>query len=179
MSMKHSNGGKILYAEHEGVHILKFIGDVRLTLGPTISSFLEQLQGAEDFKFMMIDLSETRAIDSTALGLLVKVVICITETFGCVPSVISPNKDITRVLESMAIQDVCRILEDATALADGDDACTVLPEQAVSERVLRDQVLEAHKTLMSLNEQNHDKFRDLVIALEEEAEISRQVRRAL
>ena len=33
---------------------------------------------------------------------------------------------------------------------------------------MRDQVLDAHKVLMTLNDQNSDKFRDLVEALEYE-----------
>ncbi len=43
-----------------------------------------------------------------------------------------------------------------------------LPTQLVSEDALREQVLEAHRVLMSLNDENKDKFRDLVAALESE-----------
>ena len=43
-----------------------------------------------------------------------------------------------------------------------------LPPQIVSERVLRDQVLEAHRTLMNLNEKNLIAFNDLVAALLQE-----------
>jgi hypothetical protein len=35
--------GKILFAEKEGVFVLKFVGDVRVTLGPTISTFLDNI----------------------------------------------------------------------------------------------------------------------------------------
>ena len=62
--------GKILFAEQNGVHVLKFIGEVRLTLGPTISTFLERLESCDGFQSMIIDLSETETIDSTALGLI-------------------------------------------------------------------------------------------------------------
>ena len=43
-----------------------------------------------------------------------------------------------------------------------------LPTEIVSEENLRAQVIEAHKVLMSLNENNRDEFRDLVEALENE-----------
>ena len=43
-----------------------------------------------------------------------------------------------------------------------------MPEECVSEINLRDQVIEAHRVLMSLNEQNRTEFQDLVAALEEE-----------
>jgi hypothetical protein len=43
-----------------------------------------------------------------------------------------------------------------------------LPMEIISEANLREQVIEAHKVLMSLNENNREEFRDLVDALESE-----------
>lgn len=157
--------GKILYAERNGVHVLKFVGDVRLSMGPTIAAFLDQLRQSAGFKSIIIDLSETEAIDSTALGLLAKVAICTKDAFSCAPSIISPNDDITRILVSMAMDKVCVLVNESAV--SGDDMLE-LPSEAVSEDVLRDQVLEAHKTLMTLNKENRDEFQDLVAALEEE-----------
>ena len=56
-----------------------------------------------------------------------------------------------------------------------------LPPKIVSEAVLREQVLEAHKTLMGLNENNLIAFQDLVAALEQEQDQARgtQPRKAL
>ena len=45
-----------------------------------------------------------------------------------------------------------------------------LPTEITSEEVMRDQVLDAHKTLMALGDQNFDKFQDLVEGLEYEKE---------
>lgn len=157
--------GKILYAESNGVHVLKFVGDVRLTLGPTIATFLDQLKKSKDFKSIIIDLSETEAIDSTALGLLAKVAICTKDAFSCSPSIISPNEDITRVLVSMAMNEVCVLVDESAVNSEG---MLELPQEIISEDMLRDQVLEAHKTLMSLNAENRDQFKDLVKALEDE-----------
>ncbi len=157
--------GKIVFAEQNGVYVLKFVGDVRLTLGPTIATFLDRLRVREDFRAMIIDLSETRAIDSTALGLVAKVCICCREQFNHTISIISPNDDITRVLKSMAMQQVCMIT--SVPLIEESDLAE-LPREVVSEDALREQVLEAHRTLMSLNNENQDKFKDLVEALEME-----------
>ena len=46
-----------------------------------------------------------------------------------------------------------------------------MPQECVSEDNLREQVLEAHHVLMSLNEQNKIEFQDLVEALEQERSI--------
>jgi anti-anti-sigma factor len=159
--------GKILFAEQEGVSVLKFIGDVRLTLGPTISTFLEKLESSDHFESMIIDLSETETIDSTALGLIAKIAICTRENFGSATSIVSPREDITRVLTSMAMEQVCvvtsEVISDATGLQE-------LPTEITSEEVMREQVLDAHKTLIALDDQNCDKFQDLVDALESEKE---------
>ena len=167
-----SNMGKILYAEAQGVHVLKFIGEVRLTLGPAIASFLSQLKGAKNFKSVVIDLSETQCIDSTALGLLARIAICTRDSFGAMPSVISPREDITRILKSMAMEEVCLILKECVYPDNEMPAQTAelssAPKAMLSEDALREQVLEAHKTLMSLNQENRDKFKDLVSALEQE-----------
>lgn len=159
--------GKILFAEQDGVHVLKFIGDVRLTLGPTIATFLEKLGSCDHFQSMIIDLSETETIDSTALGLIAKIAICTREEFASATSIVSPREDITRVLSSMAMEQVCvvtgEVVSDASDLRE-------LPTEITSEEAMRDQVLDAHKTLMALDDQNCDKFQDLVEALEYEKE---------
>ncbi|MDE0988643.1 MAG: STAS domain-containing protein [Pseudomonadales bacterium] len=160
--------GKILFAEQDGVHVLKFIGEVRLTLGPTISTFLAKLESCDHFQSMIIDLSETETIDSTALGLIAKIGICTREYFDSGASIVSPREDITRVLSSMAMEQVCVITsDDVVTEASG---LQELPTEITSEEVLRDQVLDAHKTLMALGDQNFDKFQDLVEVLENEKE---------
>ncbi len=164
--------GKILYAEDKGIHVLKFIGEVRLTLGPAIASFLSHLRAAKNFKSVVIDLSETQCIDSTALGLLARIAICTRDSFGAIPSIISPREDITRTLKSMAMEEVCLILKESAYpdnyMPPQITELSPAPREMLSEDALREQVLEAHKTLMNLNQKNRDKFKDLVSALEQE-----------
>lgn len=157
--------GRILYAEKDGIYALKFVGDVRLTLGPTISTFLEKLRGLQNFRGMIVDLSETENIDSTSLGLIAKVGICCRESFGHTLSIVSPKDDITRILTSMAMQEVAVITSEALARVED---LAELPQEVASEESLMEQVLDAHKTLMSLNAENEVMFRDLVESLEKE-----------
>ena len=157
--------GKILFAEKGGIYVLRFGGDVRLTMGPTITTFLDKLKSREDFRAMVIDLSATEAIDSTALGLIAKVGICCREHFNHTLSIVSPKDDITRVLKSMAMEKICVVASDAIS----DEAgLAELPQEVASEASLRDHVLEAHRTLISLGAENEEKFKDLVEALEQE-----------
>ena len=158
--------GKILFAERDGVQVLKFVGDVRVTLGPTISTFLSKLGQCKNFKSIIIDLTETEGIDSTSLGLLAKISLTTQEAFNTIPTIVSPNEDITRILESMGFDKVFVILKE---LITECGQLGELPTDIVSETNLRKQVLEAHKVLMSLNERNQGEFRELVHALENES----------
>lgn len=157
--------GSILFAEREGVHVLKFVGDVRLSLGPTIASYLGRLEACDCFNGMIIDLSETDTIDSTALGLIAKIAICTREKFNSPTNIVSPRDDITRVLKSMAMEHVCVISSEV--LGESSDL-SELPLEICSEDAMRSQVLDAHKTLMSFDDENIDKFHELVDALESE-----------
>ena len=65
--------GTILFAQLDNVQVLKFVGDVRVTLGPTISRYLESIGQDTSLKSIVIDLTEAVGIDSTSLCLLAKI----------------------------------------------------------------------------------------------------------
>lgn len=157
--------GKILFADKDGVFVLKFTGDVRVSFGPTITSVLERVCKSREFNTVIVDLTETTGIDSTALGLLAKVSIQTQKIFGDVPTLVSANEDITRLLFSMGFEKIFHIINEQP------DACNGLgeiPLDHISEPEMRKQVLEAHRVLMDLNENNRNLFNDLVEALQEE-----------
>ena len=78
----------------------------------------------------------------------------------------------------MAMDQVCQLVTDpAQAGKGGEGRLTELPCKEVSEEILREEVLMAHKTLMSLDSQNQQKFQDLVKTLEADKAASRQARR--
>ncbi len=157
--------GKILFAKQNDVHVLKFVGDVRVTLGPTLSNFLNDIGRHDNLKSIVIDLTETTNIDSTSLGLLAKISLCSQDTVDAQPTLVSTNEDINRILSSMGFEKVFVIVDQE--MSDGLELGE-LPTHIVSEETLREQVLEAHKVLMSLNAKNYASFCDLVEALERE-----------
>ncbi len=65
--------GKILFTEQDETYVMKFLGDVRVTLGPAISNFVSHIGTCRNYKSMVVDLTETTAIDSTSLGMLAKI----------------------------------------------------------------------------------------------------------
>lgn len=157
------SSGKIQFAEMGGTFILKFIGEVRLTLCSALDSTIEKIFTALNFTAIVIDLTETRSIDSTTLGLLAKLSILSRQKVGLLPTLVTTNADIGRLLQSMGFDQVFNIVSSPVLCA---DCLTDLPSQDQSEEVVRSKVLEAHRILMSLNESNREAFRDLVSALE-------------
>ncbi|OMH39737.1 STAS domain-containing protein [Motiliproteus sp. MSK22-1] len=155
--------GKILFAEQDGNYILKFVGDVRLTLCSTLDLFLESMLDNEGFKTVIIDLSETDGIDSTSLGLIAKIAVKMKRHHQVRPTIVSTNEDISRILLSMGFDKVFILIRDAVQGAEQLRELTVLQE---TEEQVKDRVVAAHRVLMDLNEHNRESFRDLVRSLE-------------
>lgn len=155
--------GRILVGDRDGVHVLLFQGDVRLTLCKAMDDYLEGMLRDPCIRSIVVDLSGTENIDSTSLGLLAKLSIESSRRLGYRPTLVSTRPDITRILETMGLDEVFNVvlqpLEHEEQLGD-------LPPCAATEAQVRTRVLEAHRILMSLNEQNRAAFQDLVVTLE-------------
>ncbi len=155
--------GKILVGSHDGVYVIMLQGDVRLTLCTTVDFYLQNIFQDVAFRSVVVDLSQTENIDSTSLGLLAKLSIQADKRHNFRPTLISTRRDITRILLSMGFDDVFNIVE--TPL-EHKEQLLELPRQAVSEEDVRQRVLDAHRTLMSMNDANREAFHDLVATLE-------------
>lgn len=155
--------GQILVADHQGVYVIKMLGDVRLTFCVSFDQFIDSMFSDSEFSSVIFDLSNAEAIDSTTLGLMAKISILSQEHFQIVPIVLATNPSIQRILQTMGFADIFTIVEklDAPMLAERELHCGTADEQAVKARVL-----EAHKILMGMNEKNADAFRDLVNMLQ-------------
>ncbi|MEM8767392.1 MAG: STAS domain-containing protein [Pseudomonadota bacterium] len=158
--------GRILVGSHDGVYLLVFEGDVRLTLCTTVDVYLEKMFLDASFRSVVIDLSRTENIDSTSLGLLAKLSIQAERRLDYRPTLVSTNPDITRILLSMGFDEVFNLQETPLEQA---EQLTELPKMVASEADVRHRVLEAHRTLMSMNDANEEAFQDLVAALEAES----------
>lgn len=155
--------GKILFAEREGNYVLKFVGDVRLTLCSTLDVFLESMLDNEDFKTVIIDLTETEGIDSTSLGLLAKISVKMKQHHQLRPTIVSTNEDISRILLSMGFDKVFILIRETVK---GGAQLKELEVMQESEEMVKQRVVDAHRVLMDLNDENRDAFKDLVRSLE-------------
>lgn len=159
------SNGRVLMANHQGQYVIKLTGDVRMTLCTTIDACLNTMVQDSKFASVTVDVTEAEGIDSTSLGLLAKISRLSKPLMGHLPLLISSNPDITRIIESMGFRDrVYTIVSDAD-IADAQklEETEIAP---VDESAARERVLEAHKILMSLNENNRQAFKELVECIE-------------
>ena len=155
--------GKIQFAEQDGTFVLKFVGEIRLTLCSALDATIDQIFSSLNFSSIVIDLTESCSVDSTTLGLLAKLSILSRQKVGLLPTLVTTHPDITRLLHSMGFDQVFNIVDQPLPTP---EQLTDLPTQDQSEDVVKAKVLEAHRILMSLNESNREVFQDLVMALE-------------
>lgn len=155
--------GKIHVAECRGAYMIKFSGDVRLTSCPALDSFMDRMFADRGFRSVMIDLSLAENMDSTTLGHLAKLAIQSRKKFKFTPVIFSTNSDINRIIESMGFEALFSIRSEPL-LSEAD--LGELPMVACSEEAMKEQVIEAHRILMGMNEDNRVRFQELVNALQ-------------
>lgn len=154
--------GQILVADQDNTHVIKMVGDVRLTLCVSFDKFIDSMFKGNRFCSVVFDLTEASAVDSTTLGLMAKIAILSRERCDRTPVVFSTNPTVDRLLETMGFDDIFQIIHSR---AECPVPCRHLNPE-VDESSARKRVLEAHHILMQLNESNRETFRDLVNTLE-------------
>lgn len=157
--------GQILVAEHQGVYVIKLLGDVRLTLCISFDSFIEKMFSDPSFISVVFDLTGAQAIDSTTLGLMAKISLLAQERHGLVPTLVSNNPSIDRILQTMGFSEIfCIVSEGQTQAGDAQSLCV----DCADEGDVKAKVLEAHKILVGLNPANQAAFEDLIASLEQD-----------
>ena len=155
--------GKIQAAHHDGAYVVRLEGDVRLTLCTTIDDYFENMFSDPEFVSVWVDLCDAEGIDSTTLGLLAKLALNVKSRFGFQPAIYSCDPGINRLIKSMGFQ---RLFELHEELCCNPEDVSEIPTIEGSEDIVKDKVIEAHRVLMGLSEDNRARFKDLMSALE-------------
>lgn len=158
---------QVFFAQHEDVSILKFTGDIRFTLCPAVEDFLKTKFDQNSMASIVIDLTETKSIDSTALGLLAHIAIQAKQAGGPRPALLVSSDDILRVLKGMSFDVIFTILRE-TGLSSSVFQ-EIKPVDTVEQDMIK-HILSAHRTLMSLSEENRTKFENVIKVLEKEVD---------
>ena len=155
--------GRILAASHDGIYVIRLVGDVRLSLCTTIDEYFQQMYDDPNFASVWVDLCDAEGIDSTTLGLLAKLALKINDKFGFKPAIYSCEPGINRLLKSMAFHRLFDLHEEACS---NPDDIEEIPMVQGSEDSVKSKVIEAHRVLMGVSEENQQRFKELMTALE-------------
>lgn len=157
---------RILYAQKDGNYYLRFIGDVRVTFCTTLNTYLEQLFKVDDIRSVAVDLRMAAAVDSTTLGLLAKLALYVNRNASLKPLLIVEDESMIRLIQSMGLDEIFSL---ASAFPEQQGALGELELSHADTETARGKVIEAHRTLMKLNNKNMEAFSDLVKRLEAES----------
>src|ERR1039458_7196706 len=91
----------VTHAEKEGVHVLRYFGDVNYVLAPGIQRFVDRLIDDGSITGMVFDLTCAQSLDSTNLGLMAHVNERLLKVGAANSVIVSGNEDIDIVLRSM------------------------------------------------------------------------------
>ncbi len=157
--------GRIEYASLNGTHIFKIIGEVRAQSCISLDKLLNKFEQDTAIVGAIVDLTDTTFIDSTVLGILAKLGLKLKQQYHIQAIMLSTNADMTTLANSMGLNQVFVILNYC-----GDaNVCTkALVEENITHAAMLKTVLEAHRTLMQLNEANKNMFEPLVKQLQKE-----------
>lgn len=162
--------GHIEYAGLDGTHIFKLVGEIRATSCISLDHLLDKIEQQNDVKGALVDLTKATFIDSTVLGILAKLGLKLQHVHDVQAVMLTTNPDITTLANSMGLSQVFVMLNCLS-----DACCTqVLPEEHADHAEMLHTVIEAHRTLMCLNKNNHNMFQPLVRQLEQEEQRQQQ-----
>jgi anti-anti-sigma factor len=155
--------GKILYSEHDGVHFLRFHGDILHTLAPALDAFLQKVSESQDSYSYLLDLSETHSIDSTMLGQLARVAKLAKEQGAPPPTLVCPNEVIIELLRAIGFDQVFYLVAcDGAPLGGGKE----IVQAETDGRALTETMLRAHQELIALKEDNRLLFKNVIELLQ-------------
>ena len=154
---------RIRAASDEGIHLLQLEGDVRLTMCTALDEYCDRIFTDPAFVSVTVDVTKASGLDSTVLGMLAKLAIRAAERFGFKPALYSVNAGIDRLLATMGF---AQLFDLRSGCCEEGIETAELPASAVTEDGIRKNVIEAHRTLMAMSQDNKAAFEALVKTLE-------------
>ncbi|MEB3768387.1 anti-anti-sigma factor GigB [Acinetobacter sp. MD2] len=158
--------GHVEYTSLDGTYFFKIVGEVRAQSCISLDKLLSKIEQQTGVIGAVVDLTQTTFIDSTILGILAKLGIKLKQAHNIQAVMLSTNPDITTLANSMGLGQVFIVLNCGDSVA-----CPhTLIDENTNQHTMLKTVLDAHKTLMKLNESNQNVFEPLVKQLEKQQE---------
>ncbi len=163
--MAENKTDKYLYGEIENKVFIKFVGNCTMKNSKTLEDLVKKILEGEK-KDIILDLEECNYMDSTMLGLIAKITIKIKQMWQKniyalnTPNIINASfksTGVSKLIEMIENKEENNIKVEELEIKDFDD------KEAKTRHIL-----EAHKTLIGLSEENAKAFKNVVTLLERE-----------
>jgi len=153
------NETKYLLAKENNKYFIKIIGTARYTNCADFSHFISELFKDDTVADILVDLRETDFLDSTSLGILAKMAGFIFSKFERKMTVISTHPDINDLLINTGFDQIMFIVDQPEYFVSHLNEITELGDV---EKNMAKMMLEAHKALMDISDENKKEFRTVV-----------------
>lgn len=158
------NPGEVYYAVTGDRAYLKLVGVIRHPISQRLNSAMGRIFSQAEVRGVVVDLQQAEFIDSTCLGLLARVASRCLE-LGCErPVIVSVQPDINHLLCVMGFDRVFVLVADPAAPTTGLATASGLAD--IDKRPDPKLILEAHRALCQMNEQNQHLFQNVIEQLE-------------
>lgn len=141
---------------------IRLRGELRYTESAVFDRYVNSLIADAAFSGLVLDLSETTYMDSTNLGLIAKLMVSLWSRHEKKAVIYCPNHNVAHMITSVGLDEMANLITGRQKKSvdyshiDGGE-----------ERDLNEMMLEAHKTLSDLNEENRLMFKSVVDLLQQ------------
>lgn len=155
---------QILAATHDRIAAVRIIGRASFKVSEQLRQFGRRVieQGVDSIVF---DLSECQGMDSTILGVFAMLGLEGRNKTEIV--IVNASGAVRNALDVVGVSRLCRFAEHSVSNLKWSTLCEAAAG-AVGTEETSQTILDAHRTLMNLDEDNVPKFKDVVELLESE-----------
>ena len=150
-------------ALHQGRYFLKLSGHLGFSSSVPFAEIIQVIADAEECSGTLIDLLDVDMIDSTHLGLIARLALESQQKLGQQLTIISTGKHVTQALKTTGLQHLALVLDAHQGEVPTVECIQSLP---VAKQTVAQVMLEAHQTLMSLNQENKSAYQNVVTMLQ-------------
>ncbi len=155
----------ILFAENDGICFIKLIGSIQYTISSGFDKLVAQILASKTIKEAIFDVTQATHIDSTNLGLMARIANSLIEKYDHKPVIICDNTDINTLFLSMGFEHAFLIVKKLEMV---QPELFELPAEKQKRADQLKMLTNAHRTLMEMNDKNHDTFKTVVEMFENE-----------
>lgn len=151
--------GKIYYEKIDGKYIIKIIDAIKYSNITGFDTFIEIFAQDSSLKALIIDLREATYIDSTNLGLIVKIANITHKKIQQLPLLVSSNDRIDELLREVGFDKLFKIVKHIDY---SPRNLKEIKNIELGEVKRAKTILTAHENISAINDKNRQKFKDVV-----------------